>query len=146
MKPSPLQLEQHFFSKISLEAHTDGHIEADHLLNCTISIGQAEGDARRFQVEVRLQLDSPPDKKTTYTGEIWAVGLFRVLEGWPEEKTALLVEANGVALLFGAIRELLLNLTSRGPWPQVRLNAFSFIPETKSSTDITPSNPISQPQ
>ena len=59
------------------------------------------------------------------------MGLFRVVDGWPPEKLPLLVEANGAALLYGAIRELLLNLTSRGPWPQQALRSVTFVQPKK---------------
>jgi len=77
-------------------------------------------------VVLRLKISSPPKEEACYTGEIHAVGLFHVMNGWPAEKIQLLVSANGAALLYGAIRELLLNLTARGPWPEVLLNSMTF--------------------
>jgi preprotein translocase subunit SecB len=133
MTPSPLQLEQHFFSKICLDVNADGQSNVDNILHCEIEVGRAEDNAKRFQVIFRLKLQSPSEKKAPYTGEIHAVGLFRVLDVWPEDQIDRLVEANGSAVLYGAIRELVLNLTARGPWPAVRLNTFTFIPPKESS-------------
>ena len=91
----------------------------------------------RFQVVLRLKLLSPEGKKAAYTGEIHAVGLFKVVDKWPKDKVEQLVEANGSALLYGAIRELLINLTSRGPWPVVVLNSVTFIrPNAKSGSQV----------
>jgi preprotein translocase subunit SecB len=76
---------------------------------------------------MRLKLLSPQENSPCYTAEVHAVGVFRVQEGWPEERIVELVEANGAALLYGAIRELLCNLTSRGPWPMLSITAVTFI-------------------
>jgi preprotein translocase subunit SecB len=127
MKPSPLQLERHFFTRVLLEAHLDGKREAANHSRCEVEVGQATDNPKRFQLIMRFWLLSPPDKKSKYTGEFHAVGLFRVADAWPKEKEMELVQANGAALLFGAIRELISNLTARGPWPQVTLASVTFV-------------------
>lgn len=128
MHPSPLQLEKYFFSRVLIDSHVDGIVGTPNLLNCQVELGQASDNAKRYQVILRVRLESPPDKKATYTGEIHAVGLYRVVDDWPEDKVESLVETNGAGVLFGAARELIFNLTSRGPWPPVMLNTFTFIP------------------
>jgi len=127
MNPSPLQLERHFFTKVLIDANPAGKVGAANQLNCQVEVGTAEGDPKRFQVTMRLKLLSATGQEACYTGEVHAVGLFQVLDGWPAEKIPVLVEANGAALLYGAIRELLLNLTARGPWPAVQLNSVTFV-------------------
>ena len=131
MNPAPLQLERHFFTKVVLDSHPNGQIGVQNFLRCEMEIGQAEDNARRFQVVLRLNILSDPDKQTCYTGEIHAVGLFLVDQSWTENEIPKLVESNGTALLYGAIRELILNLTSRGPWPPVQLMAVTFVPVKK---------------
>ena len=86
---------------------------------------------------LKLKIDSPEDKIATYSGEIHAVGIFRVVSQFPEEKAAELVEVHGSSLLFAAIREILLLITSRGPWPPVALSSFSFLkPKEKAKAEI----------
>ena len=75
---------------------------------------------------MKLSILPKDGSKPTYTGEVHAVGVFRVLVGVPSEEVAKLVEVNGASLLFGAIRELVLNLSGRGPWPAVCLSTVSF--------------------
>jgi preprotein translocase subunit SecB len=131
MNPSPLQLERHFFTKVQIDSNPAGKVGAANQVNCAVEIGQAADDPKRYQVTLRLKLLSSPQNDACYTGEVHAVGLFRVVDGWPPEKLPLLVEANGAALLYGAIRELLLNLTSRGPWPQQALTSVTFVQPKK---------------
>lgn len=143
MNHSPLQLSRHFFTKVVVEANPNGKPEISNQLNCHLEVGQSAEDAKQWQVTVRLKLESPSEGEACYTGEIHAVGLFRVVDGWPDEKIPLLVEANGAALLYGAIREMLLNLTARGPWAPVLLNSMTFIkpkPNPQMLDSATPSD------
>jgi len=140
MNPSPLQLERHFFTKVLIEASSNGKLGTANQVSCEVEIGQALEEAKRFQVILRLKLSSTPDGEACYTGEIHVVGLFQVLEGWPAEKALSLVESNGPALLYGAARELLCNLTSRGPWPQVVLGSVSFIPAKTEKPVVAAAN------
>lgn len=128
MQPSPLRLERHFFTKIHLDTHPDGVPEGAHNLNCAVETARHTEDATRFQVTLKLAFSAQPGTKVYYSGEIHAVGLFKVdTASWPQDRIMELVETNGPALLYGAIRELLLNLTSRGPWPILLLQSVTFV-------------------
>lgn len=145
MYPSPLQLERHFFTKVKVDANPAGKVGAANVLNCEVELAIAEGDPKRFQVILRLKLLSPAGMEACYTGEIHAVGLFRVVDEWPEAERSKLVEVNGAALLYGAIRELLLVITTRGPWPPILLNSVTFIPpkpKPVAEGDGQPSAPV----
>jgi preprotein translocase subunit SecB len=128
MNPSPLLLERHFFSKIALDAHLDPPLDRDNVLRCQMEVAQAADNPRRFQVVLKLGLESRLEKRSAYTGEIHAVGFFRVVDDYPDDKIPTLVQTNGSALLYGAIRELVINLTSRGPWPPIVLKSVTFLP------------------
>ncbi len=129
MNPSPLQLERHFFSKVQVDAHTDGVVGTPNELQSQVEVGRSEQTPERFQVTLRLKILSPSSKKATYTGEIHAIGLFTVADSWPKDDLLKLVQANGAAVLYAAARELFCNLTARGPWPMLSLNTVTFIPQ-----------------
>jgi preprotein translocase subunit SecB len=141
MFPSPLILDRHFFSKVEVNSHVDGQVETPNLLNCQLELGQSADDQKLFQLVLKLKILSPPDKKTTYTGEIHAVGLFRVVENWPQADKQNLVESYGASVLFAAIRELLMNITFRGPWPPVLLSTFSFIKPKEAPVETSAKEP-----
>jgi hypothetical protein len=65
----------------------------------------------------------------------------------PPEKAESLVANLGPSMLYGAMRELIMLITSRGPNPVVVLPAFSFIKENVESMQRydtpEPSNRIS---
>ena len=127
MNPSQLQLERHFFTKVRLDAHTDGKPETPNVLKAQLMVGQANENPKRFQLTLSLELLPPPEQIPAYSGEIHAVGFFRVNDSCPQEMITKLVEVNGAAILYGAIREMILNLTSRGPWPGICLNSVTFL-------------------
>jgi preprotein translocase subunit SecB len=124
---SPLQLERHFFTKVLLEAHPDGNPDVHNQVSCHVEIGTAVDDPKLYQVSMSVRLSDPKDgKKARYTGGVDAIGLFRVADGYPPERVKLLVENGGATLLYGAVRELVINVTSRGPWPPVTLCSMVF--------------------
>jgi preprotein translocase subunit SecB len=138
MNTSPLQLDRHFFTKIHLDAHPHADAAAKPRLQAEVDVAPAENEPRRYQLTLRLKVVPPPDKKLPYTAEIHVVGLVRVAPSWPEETLHQLVEVNGTALLYGAAREMLCNLTARGPWPMLSLHSVSFVPPAKPPAPTPP--------
>lgn len=82
---------------------------------------------RRCQLILRLRLLRTAEKKPYYSAQVHVAGLVRVVDQWPESEVLELVEANGPALLYGAAREMLRNLTARGPWPVLCLHSVTFV-------------------
>jgi len=131
MNKSPLQLERHFFTKIYLDAHPHADPTAKPQVQTEVDVARAENEPRRYQLTLRLKVTPPPDKKPRYTAEIHIVGLVKVAPTWPDPKVQQLVEVNGAALLYGAAREMLCNITARGPWPMLCLHSVTFVQPPK---------------
>lgn len=146
MKPSPLQLERHFFTKVHLDAHPDGDPAAKAQLKSQVDVAQAERDPKRYQLTLRLNLVAAGDKKPQYTAEIHVVGVVRVADGWPDPAVQQLVQVNGPALLYGAAREMLCNLTARGPWPMLCLHSVTFVQPPKATVASKPAPHAPEPQ
>jgi len=141
MNPSPLQLERHFFTKVHVDAYPDGDANVKGQLQTQVDLARAESDPKRYQLTLHLKLVPEGDKKPRYTAEINVVGVVRVAEGWPEPSVQQLVQVNGPALLYGAAREMLCNLTARGPWPMVCLHSVTFVQPNVPASDPTPAEP-----
>jgi preprotein translocase subunit SecB len=133
MKPSPLQLERHFFTKVHVDAYPDGDPAADVHIKTQVDVAKAESDPKRYQLTLRLNLVAAGDKKPQYTAEIHVVGVVRVTDGWPDPAVQQLVQSNGPALLYGAAREMLCNVTARGPWPMLCIHSVTFVPSRAAS-------------
>lgn len=142
MKPSPLQLERHFFTKVHVDAHPDGDAKLKGQVETQVELARAERDPKRYQLTLRLKLGPEGVKKSRYTAEIHVVGVVRVVDDWPSPAVQQLVEANGPALLYGAAREMLCNITARGPWPMHCLDSVTFI---QTAPRAIPSPPGGEP-
>jgi len=60
-----------------------------------------------------VELKTNPGKPFAYTGKICAVGIIEAHPDIPEDKVQHSVQLAGASLLYGAIREMVLNITSR---------------------------------
>ncbi len=136
MQPSPLHLENYFFTRIHLDACEDPacqDVEGSGALKTQTRCQPHASDPLRWMVTLVLSLDQDADAACPpYTAEFEVVGFFKVDETFAEERRNGLVQANAPAVLFGAIREMLTNLTSRGPYPAVNLNTVTFIDDVKA--------------
>jgi preprotein translocase subunit SecB len=141
---SALLLERHFFSRLELKPNAGAKPDGIYRVSCNLAIGQAADQPRRFQVTLTVSIDQNPASKSPpyYSGVIEIVGFFRVADEYPDDP-ARLVHVSGSALLYGAVRELMCNLTARGPWPMVTLPTMNFTPEPASGSESTA--PIAEP-
>lgn len=136
MKPSPLHLDQYFFTRIHLDACEDPaceDIKGAGALRTQTQCQPHSEDPLQWMVTLKVIIEKQPNGDCPpYTAELEAVGLFTIDDNFPEARRTALVQANAPAVLFGAIREMLTNLTSRGPYQPVNLGTVTFIDDIKS--------------
>jgi preprotein translocase subunit SecB len=124
---SALQLERHFFTRIDLRSIPEGKRENATQIITTVTKKRAKADPSRFQITLVARVEQAPEAKGSpfYLGEVEIVGLFRVAAEYSDDPDKL-AGCNGASLLFGAVRELLCNLTARGPWPMLTVATINF--------------------
>lgn len=137
---SAIQLLNHQFAKIELYP-TDadspqGPLEGTHTLSTRRSHNE---DDSLWMAKLSLNFNhSDPGNPAPYTGSIDVVGTFKLHPDFPEDQRVKMVSMNAGAILYGAIRELVLNLTARslhGMMNIPTIDARSFLPkDTKSET------------
>lgn len=143
---SPLRLDTYFFTRIHVDAcEKAAEKPAEGELSHKLDYLRHKEDPRKWMITLALRQAEDKGKCCpAYTFEIHAVGMFSVDKGYPDEKVESLVRVNGPALLYGAIRELVANLTARGPFAAVHLPTVSFIDEAKGAiTTAKSSSPSS---
>lgn len=126
---SPIQLENSAFIDVRITAQPDGKLEG--VLATNVEFGGNPIDAQKglWQVVAKVNLNQASDVKPTYLGHVQCVGTFRVIAKVPEDKAdklEKLVIVNGTGMLYSIIREMISNITARGPWPMVQLPAQFF--------------------
>lgn len=139
IKNNSLQLEHYHFTECSVVARDvefdDINVEgpypsfANQKLNSTVNIATSEQSENPNNFLLSLDIECSPDDSSSFPYKF----MFRV-EGIFEcnsfsdnvEERKKLVVCNGSTMLYGAVRELLLNLTSRQKYGPVLLPTTSF--------------------
>jgi preprotein translocase subunit SecB len=123
---SPLQLNRHFFNRIHLDAHPEARPEVQTDIRTTCELGKDNNNPRNARLSLNVEILAKGTEIPAYTGHFEIVGFFSVHPDYPEDGMNALVLVNGGGMLFGAIREMLANLTARGPQAMVMLPTLNF--------------------
>lgn len=113
---SPIQLKQHVILKVQLEPRLTesddemGESKTSHFIN----VSRSPDDDHQWLAQVGVKIeDEDESTPAPYIGEIIVAGSFDLDPQFPEEKAETMVRFNSGSILYGAIRELVLSLTSR---------------------------------
>lgn len=124
---SPLQLDQHRFTKLQVEAIPDGQPGAPCQVRTAVSWGHAHDNELSWKVELTVTFGRDDARVLSpYAGEICLAGFFTVSSAWPAQQRQQLVGINGPSMLYGAAREMVLLLTSRCSHGPMTLPTLSF--------------------
>jgi len=139
MKLSPLQLEAYFLTESSFRANQDfdpkkpvSFHDADIVI--TPDIQPIKDQNRRWQVVLNIKLQPRAEANSPYVFAFTLVGIVWAAPEFPEDKLAPLVATNGSSMLYGVAREIVRDLTARGPFPALSLPSVSFIPDAPQPT------------
>ncbi len=153
MTPAPLQLLDYWATTLRMEACASYDPQNETELNM---------DSITVENEVKI-LDSPDPEKTgtqwlvglsveqgpgheaniPYTFAVTLQGIVLALPGGPDgERLERAVKANAPAMLFGAAREMIRALTSRGPHRAIIIPSTNFLPPSPlESPDLLTNKP-----
>lgn len=140
MKP-PLDLKYHFYSNIHVTADVNivKNIKPDsefgYDFTTEVEVGQSQDNKLEYQVQLTIKSEPAEGKVKGYDIELSVIGFIEADSKYPEEQRIGLISVVGASLLYGAARDFLLTLTSRGPYPPVYLPTISFIPDNNNEGD-----------
>jgi preprotein translocase subunit SecB len=146
MTPSPLQLETYTFSDIQITAQDNPNISDANLISANQTFGKARNDNRKWHVLLLIRLHADEGQKPAYLGQFKIEGAFQVDEGWPEDKIEELITSTAPALLYGAIREMIVTLTARSKHGPINLKAVRFMPRKIGDMNQVPDSDSSPSQ
>lgn len=138
MKPhaSPISCNNYFVTEINLAANSsydpdkESDLElADLQVESDITVVKPEDEQRAVILSVEQNVAR--EKNAPYNFVIRLVGFFTMVEGLPKERVEQLLLTNGSSILFAAAREILRDMTSKGPYPPLLLPTLSFFPMPK---------------
>lgn len=128
---SPIQARRHWVRKIVFEPRV-GTLKSSKY-HADISLRHRKCK-EHWHVHLKIVFGGHESSEANYSGHIEFEGIFDVHPEFPAEKTEDLVRMNGGAILYGAIRELILTLSSRsqhGPYEMPTIDARMFLNKQK---------------
>lgn len=96
-------------------------------LSSKVQIGTSDDDPLDMAVKLEVSMDGDDCENIPFTFSIEVEGFFRVSEKTPKEKIHDIISVNGPAVLYGSIRELILQVSSRNNYP-ITLPTVNFLP------------------
>jgi preprotein translocase subunit SecB len=123
---SPLQLKSHRFIELHLEGIPKGIPDGDVEVTTTLGVGRHKTEPREWRVDLKVAFEPAVGQNGPYKGTVEVVGFFEILDGWPEKDCEALVTINGASLLYGAIREMVLMMSSRSSHGEFLLQTLNF--------------------
>ncbi|MEO6185034.1 MAG: hypothetical protein ABIP38_00160 [Steroidobacteraceae bacterium] len=125
-----LQLEELLFPVLEMRTNTNHDQKGDRagtMLQYGQQLQRLDGEAVRYGLMVSVRNDDEKSRNAPYNFMVEAYGILLVTESTLDaEAEAAAVTANGLAIVMGAIRERLADLTSRAPWGRFLINAVNL--------------------
>ncbi|MDO9010192.1 MAG: protein-export chaperone SecB [Gallionella sp.] len=84
-------------------------------------------DPRQFALKFRIALENEIGKAAPYDVDIEVAGVFSIISDMPAADREDFVRVNGCAVLYGAIRDQVLTLTSRSARGALMLPTVNFL-------------------
>lgn len=137
MKPSPLHLTDYFLTELHFSANSKFDANQEVVLNFDdfqvgVQTSAKAENKREWQVIVRLQHQPAAEANVPYRITAEMIGLFVVVNSFPEERIEWLVTTNGASILYGMLREVIRETTARGPYAAILIPSASFYDPDKS--------------
>lgn len=148
MKPAPIQLTEYFLTELHLSANPKFDPKQEALLrfkdyHVTLAAAPNPEDNRDWRLTLKLQLQPPAEANVPYRLSAEIVASVIVHPKYAEDRIERLIKTNGPSMLFGAMREIIRDLTARGPYPAILIPSTSFYePEKMNEASPPPKPPL----
>ena len=125
-----LQLEELLFPVLEMRTNTNHDQQGDRagtMLQYGQQLQKLNGEGVRYGLMVSVRNDNEKSRNAPYNFTVEAYAILFVTESTLDaEAEAAAVTANGLAIVMGAIRERLADLTSRAPWGRFLINSVNL--------------------
>jgi len=134
MNSVPLQLKHYFVTDLNIKVCNGYDFEKDQKYD----IKDFHSDTEYFKKkeypqirQVRIKLKYKPKKNDNmpYEFSINVIGFFEIDSKLPASKIEPLIRFNAPAMLYSAAREIIANVSGRGPWGPFLIPTVSFLPQ-----------------
>jgi preprotein translocase subunit SecB len=134
MKASDISLDNLAFLEVAVLVNTEfeGSITDFNfdgiVFDWGIRHGQRNDEGTKWWVglEIAINNDEKTDKASPYTINLRAAGMFSINPNYPADRREKFVYESGASLIYGAIREMVCNITARSAHGSFLLPTSSF--------------------
>ncbi len=130
---SPLEIISYFFPAVTVAADPTFDPEAKRIEpEVKVKVG-VDRDEENDSYQVALDISFEPESEENsypYSVSLIAIGIFKVAPNYPDPDKLLGI--TGASIIYGAAREFIITITSRGPWGAVMLPSISFLKPEES--------------
>lgn len=147
MQISPLQLESYHFTEMVLTSHESGNTVAPEHISTQITGGESPDDPHVIGATLTVAWDRTDENDLACNGRFSVRGAFRVANEIDMTQRLDLMRVNAVSLLYGAVREMVHNMSSRSMTGPLILPTLSFVDlpgQIQEVTDADSEGPASQ--
>lgn len=135
MRHIPLRLDAYFFDitevRVNVDYDRDAGCDLTQLIQVKKDFFRHKSDETAYQVLLEVALKSSEEQKTPYNVYVTTRGFFKFNDDVPEERKQALIENGTFSILYGATREYIASLTSRGPFGPMIIPPVQFPVPTK---------------
>jgi Preprotein translocase subunit SecB len=133
---SPLQLKSHWFSLVNVHANPNGKPTAPTSATQEIGFLPIAGQPNHWNLQLVLKLASADQNNPFfYELEIHAFGVVELSGEVPVEKRESIAVINGLGILYGACREMIMNVTARSIYGPCSIPSLSFAQVLKEAQE-----------
>ena len=123
---SAFQLNRLFFTDVRITAQQEAGPRGELDTQFRFTGAASDPEQLHWTIVLRVTLEPKVATKPSYSGTVEAVGTFTISEMVPAGERARFAYISGCGIVYSSIRELVANITSRGPWPTVLLTTVTF--------------------
>jgi preprotein translocase subunit SecB len=125
---SSLQLRNYHFTFVNIRANTKASQTAKVMAEQQVGFVPVEGQPNQWSLQLQLKLDSADqDNPFSYDMELMVVGIVEIISAdIPVEKRESIAVVNGLGMLYGACREMVMNITARSVYGPCTLPSLNF--------------------
>ncbi len=139
-RPSPLKCMTYFLTDLLVTANLEYDASQKSKLDfedIKIATRPAElenaGKNQVWKLVIAVHQNVGREKNSPYNFSATMTGHFEVQKTYPAENSKKLVEINGCSMLYGALRQILCNAMSNGPYMPIFLPTVCFIEAPESA-------------
>lgn len=144
MKPhaAPIECRSYFLTELVFTANPAFDAAKPMLLDASNLVIESDIEspvegAEQWGIRLSVQQTVMPDKNIPYgfTVKLW--GAFAPAKSLPASSRRQVLFTTGSSILYGVAREIVRDVTSRGPFATLMLPTMSFYPLSESKPEIT---------